>query len=223
NLSLLHISSGNTQTDSTNTLHFRHTTGLYSTFKSEGINYRANIYYQTGSNNLGQNVQAYLFDADLFYKLGKTRIGLGLSLLSGDENTIDETDRTFDVLYGARHRYFGHMDYFSNFSSQTKRAGLIDIYGYLGYKISDKIQITNTGHYFSLEKTNEISPEGKNLGYENEIELKIKISESVSLIASYLFFLPTENFKQITNLKAKDFQQFAFVEITIKPILFKQQ
>ncbi|MEA2041005.1 MAG: hypothetical protein U9N85_00440, partial [Bacteroidota bacterium] len=129
----------------------------------------------------------------------------------------------FDVLYGARHRYFGHMDYFRNIPSHTNQGGLVDLFGYISYKISDKLSIKNTGHYFSLAQINELTPSGKELGYENEFELKYSLGKNVNIKAAYLFYLPTDNFKQLTNPETTDYQQFAFIEITINPTIFKNE
>lgn len=222
NIALLHIASGCTETDSTNTLHFRQTTGLYSQYKSSGFNYRANVYFQYGKNNTNQTISAFLADADISYKFAKPTIGFGTGYLSGDNNTQDNTDKLFDVLYGARHRYFGHIDYFRNMTSHTKQGGLLDIYGYLAYKIFNNLSIKNTGHYFSLAQTNEITPTGKKLGYENELELKYSLSKNINIKAAYLFYLPTDNFKQMKSSDISNYQQFTFIEITINPTIFKQ-
>ena len=67
NLSLLHIASGVTETDSTNTLHFRQTTGFYIQYPGEDLKFWANAYYQYGRNKLGKTVSAFLMDADMCY------------------------------------------------------------------------------------------------------------------------------------------------------------
>ncbi len=222
NLSLTQIASGVSETDSTNNLHFRQTTGFYSEYKSSGFNYKIDFYYQYGKNNSGQNVLAFLTDIDLSYICTNTKTGFGISMLSGDNNLNDNTDKLFSVLYGARHRYFGHMDYFRDFNSHTKQGGLIDLYGYFEYNICKNISIKNTGHYFNLAQTNSLTPTNKALGYENEIELKYKMNNNINIKASYLFYLPTDNFKQLKNKEILNFQQFTFIEITINPKIFDQ-
>lgn len=223
NIALFHISMGVTETDSTNTLRFKQTTGIYSKYKSEELNYKANAYFQYGKNNNNQSVSAYLFDANLYYKINKFKIGAGTSLLSGDNNTGDNTDKLFDILYGARHKYFGHIDYFGNIPSSTKKGGLTDLFGYIGFKPTKTIEFTNTGHFLSLNKTNNLTPKNKNLGYENEIEFKYKLSQNINIKTAYLFYIPSENFKQLFNSKTSNFQQFAFIEITFNPTIFTNQ
>ena len=221
--SFLHIASGVTETDSTNTLHFRQTTGIYTDYKSNNLKLRGNAYYQYGKNKTSTNISAFLIDTDIAYKIGKLTPGLGLSYLSGNKNPEGTTDNLFDVLYGARHKYFGHMDYFRDFAKHTKEGGLTDFYAYLEYKFSKTISLTNIGHYFQLAQTNANTPNNKNLGYENELMLKYKFSDCGSIKSGYVFYLPTESFKTIQGVLNDKFSQFFYLELTIKSTLFKQK
>ena len=223
NFSFLHIASGVTETDITNTLYFRHTTGIYAEYNKSGLKFRGNAYYQYGKNKTGKNVSAFLIDADAGYKIGNLTSGIGLSFLSGNKDPGGSTDKLFDVLYGARHRYFGHMDYFRNFAKHTKEGGLADIYVYLEYKFSKIISLANIGHYFQLAQTNANTPYDKNLGYENELMLKYKFSDWGSINSGYVFYLPTESFKTLQGVSNDKFSQFFYLELTLKPTLFKQE
>ncbi|MCD4792453.1 MAG: alginate export family protein [Bacteroidales bacterium] len=223
NFSFLHTASGITETDSTNTLHFRQTTGIYSDYKSNNLKLRGNAYYQYGKNKTAVNISAFLLDADIAYKIGKFTPGLGLSYLSGNKNPGGATDNLFDVLYGARHRYFGHMDYFRNFASHTNEGGLADFYGCLEYKFSKTVSLTNIGHYFQLAQTNANTPGNKYLGYENELMLKYKFNDWGSIKSGYVFYLPTESLKTIQDVPNDKFSQFFYLELTLKPTLFKQE
>jgi len=223
NFSFLHIASGVTETDSTNILHFRQTTGIYADYKSNNLKLRGNAYYQYGKNKSGTNISAFLIDTDIAYKIDKLTPGLGLSYLSGNKNPEGTTDNLFDVLYGARHRYFGHMDYFRDIAKHTKEGGLVDFYAYLEYKFSKTLSLTNIGHYFQLAQTNVLTPNNKNLGYENELMLKYKFKDWGSIKSGYVFYLPTESFKTIQGIPNGKFSQFFYLELTIKSTLFKQK
>ena len=223
-LSLLHIASGKTQTDSTNRIYFRQTTGLYGDFTNDWIQGRSNFYYQYGKNNQNQNISAWLFDVDVAFKAGTISPGIGFNYLSGDGNLSNNQDNLFDVLYGARHRFGGHMDYFRNYASHTQNGGLVDGYAYINLKLNDKIKITNTGHYFWLAETNSATPKNKELGYENELACQYKFNQWGSMKTGYLFFLPTDNMRQLQGVvDANNYQQFLFVELTIKPTLFSNK
>jgi len=223
NFSFLHIASGVTETDSTNTLHFRQTTGIYTDYKNNNLKLRGNAYYQYGENKTGINISAFLIDADIAYKIGKLTPGLGLSYLSGNKNPGGTTDNLFNVLYGTRHKYFGHMDYFRDFAKHTKEGGLADFYAYLEYEFSKTLSLINIGHYFRLAQTNVNTPNDKDLGYENELMLKYKFNDWGSIKSGYVFYIPTKSFKILQDVINDNFSQFFYLELTIKSTLFKQK
>lgn len=219
--SISHVASGVTRTETENKLYFRQTSGFYTKYKANGINISGNLYYQFGKNNTGKSVSAWLADAVISYKTTKSVSGIGISYLSGNKDTNAETDHLFDVLYGARHRFFGEIDYFSSFNSHTKQGGLADYYLYFELKLTDQTSLKNTGHYFRLAQTNENTPANKNLGYENDLVLKCKFSDWGVLEGGYLFFLPTTSLKTIQNVPETKFSQFFYLQLTVTPILFR--
>lgn len=223
-LSLLHISSGVTKTDTTSALNFRHTTGIYGEYKTKQFNVWSNLYYQFGKNQKGNKVSALLVDAEASYKIGKFTPGIGLGYLSGNKklNVAGETDHLFDPLYGNRHRYFGFMDYFRTFTSNTRQGGLADYYLWLDYRFTKKVSARNTLHSFSLAQTNPGTPQEKGLGVENDLIVKYKFSEWGELEGGYCFFLPTETLKVIQNVTNDKFSQFFYLQLTLTPNIFKQ-
>jgi hypothetical protein len=101
--SLMHIASGITKSDSSNTIYFKQTSGLYSKYSSDKLKIEGDIYYQCGMNNTGNPVSALLFDLEPSYKTRHVTFGPGISYLSGNKNTVN-TDNLFDLLYGERRR-----------------------------------------------------------------------------------------------------------------------
>lgn len=223
-LSLSHVASGVTETDTTNTLHFRQTTGLYTTYKKGPWNLMGNIYYQYGKNNEGTDVSALLFDAEIYFKPGKPGIAAGISYLSGNNKTGDdmETDNLFDILYGARHKFFGSIDYFRSFDTHTRQGGLVNYYVFLDYNFSKKTSLKNTCHYFQLAETNPETPDDKKLGFENDLLIKHKFRSWGAIEAGHSFFLPTSSLKTIQGVEDAKFSQFIYFQLTITPSLFKQ-
>lgn len=224
NLSVIHLASGITQTDSTNNLNFRQTTGLYTDFKKYNLNLWGNAYFQYGKNQVGLPVSAYLFAADAGYKAGNFTPGAGISYHSGNSKagTVLDEDHLFDLMFAARHKFFGFMDYFRTISSNTKQGGIIDYYLYLDYKFSKSVSIRNIGHYFQLAQTNPNTPNDKNLGYENDLVLKYKFSDWGVLESGYMFFLPTSSLEVIQAVPDSKFSQFFYLQLTLTPNLFKQ-
>ena len=220
--SIMHISSGITKTDSTNIINFRHTTGFYTEYRKGNFNFWGDIYYQYGKNQLGTTINAFLTDANLSYKIENLLGGFNLSYLSGNTQTGNDqtTDHLFDVLYGARHRFFGMMDYFSSFATNTKQGGLTDYSPYVEYKFSKLTSISNTWHFFQLAQTNPLTPDNKNLGYENDLVLKYKFYNWGVLESGYAFFIPTESLKTMQKVTDNRYSQFFYLQLTIIPTLF---
>lgn len=221
--SFLHVASGVTETDSTNTIHFRQTSGLFTNIKKGDFAFQGNAYYQYGKNQQGKNVSAYLLVGDASVKAGSLTPGIGIAYLSGNNKIADDqkTDQLFDYIYGGRHRNFGDIDYFRTFSTDTRQGGLADYYFYLDYKVNDKLSIRNTGHYFQLAQTNPLTPEEKNLGYENDIVVKYRFSPIGALESGYSFVLPTDNLKVLQGIQNAKFSQFFYLMLTFTPTIYK--
>ncbi len=224
NLSLLHVAAGTTETDTTNDMNFRQTTGLYIEYHKHDLNIWGDAYYQYGRNQSGNHVSAFLISADFSYQTGNIIPGFGLVYLSGNHKTGTDqtTDKLFDILYGRRHSFYGFMDYFRDFPNHTLEGGLIDYYFNLGYTISKSLSIQNTGHYFKLAHTNSTTPENRNLGYENDLVFKYKFSDWGNLETGYLFFLPTKSLETIQKVPDSDFSQFFYLQLTINPVLLNK-
>jgi len=224
-LSFSHVASGVTRSEAENHLYFRQTTGLYSTWKKEDWQARGNLYYQFGKNQTGTNVSALLLDAEVTYRRGRLEPGVGLSYLSGNSQTGSgqKTDHLFDVLYGARHRFFGGMDYYRSFTTQTKQAGLVDYHFFTNGKLSAQTSLTNTFHYFRLAQTNQDTPTNKNLGYENDLVIKHQLTGWGVLEGGYLLYCPSQSLKTLQGISNGRFSQFFYLQLTITPALFRNQ
>jgi hypothetical protein len=224
-LSFLHVASGVMETDTTSNINFRQTSGVFGAFKRERFDFWADAYYQFGKNQTGGKVGACMIDAEVSYNLNQLTLGVGYGYQSGNNKVGADikTDNNFDYLYRSRHTYHGGMDYFSNFDTHTKRAGLVNSYFFFNYKASKSISIRNTGHYFQLAQTNPSTSADKNLGFENDLVLCFKFSDWGTLESGYAFFLPTESLKTIQGVPNHKFSQFFYLQLTLTPTLFKQE
>ncbi len=52
--------------------------------------------------------------------------------------------------------------------------------------------------------------------------LKYRFSAWGSIKSGYVFYLPTESFKILQAIPDDKFSQFLYIELTLKPTLFKQ-
>jgi hypothetical protein len=223
--SFIHIAAGVTKTDTTNAMNFGQTTGIYSNYTAGNINFWTDAYYQYGKNRQGISRQAFMFDAELNYKIENLTPVFGFAYLSGNNKTITgaSIDNLFEGIYRSRHSYFGGIDYFTLYDTHTKSAGLIDYYFYINYKFSKSFRVLNTAHYFQLAHTNPATPNDKNLGFENDLLLRYKFNDWGVLETGYFFFLPTETLKTIQKVPNNKFLQFFNVQLTLTPTLFKQK
>lgn len=193
-------------------------------YKSDGLNVWADAYYQYGKTKTGMDVSAFLAQAEASYKLGNLTPGIGYGYISGNSVTGSEmkTDHVIDNLYGARHRYFGLLDYFRNYSSNTKQGGLTDLNFYLDYKVSKTVSLRNAGHFLGLAQTNSSTPGEKYLGYENDLLLNYKFADWGALEGGYFFIIPTDALKTLHGVQNDKFSHYFYTMLTISPTIFKQ-
>lgn len=220
-LAFSHLASGQTKSDTENKQYFRQTTGVYGKLKQGDWKLSSNFYYQFGKSQAGADVNAVLFDFESSYKFGKLTPGFGVNYLSGNKKTSG-TDHLFDVLYGSRHGFFGGMDYYRTFSSNTKGGGLTDAYAFLEWKLSEKTSLKNTCWYFWLAQTNENTPDKKALGFENDLLLCYRFSSWGNLESGYFFYLPTESLKTIQSVADTGFSNYFYLQLSITPQLFNE-
>jgi hypothetical protein len=225
-VSVLHVASGVTVTDTTNKIRFRQTSGLYTEYKSGGLSAWGDVYYQYGKTRADVDVSAMLAQAEAGYTLGKFTPGIGIGYLSGNSKigAEAEADHVIDILYGgARNRYFGLIDYFRNYSTDTKQGGLTDLNFFISYKPSKTVTLRNAGHFFSLAETNASTPDSKYLGYENDLQVNYKFADWGMLEGGYFFILPTEALKKLHGVQDDKFSHYLYLMLTLTPSLFKQQ
>jgi hypothetical protein len=221
--SLLHLSSAHTVSDTVSKLNTRHTSGLYFKYGSDILSFWGSSYLQYGKNAAGKEVIAGLLDAEASVTAGKLTTGAGYSYLSGNKGSAASRDKDnlFDILYGTRHGYAGGIDYFRSMGTDTKGGGLQNAYLFLSAKLTDKLNIKNTGHYFWLAQANDQTPSDKALGFENDLVIDYKFEKWGALQAGYSFFLPTESLEKVQNVPNSKFSQFAYLQLIISTNIFK--
>ncbi|MDD4598260.1 MAG: alginate export family protein [Lentimicrobiaceae bacterium] len=222
NLSLLHISSGKTINDTSNSMNYKNTTGLYSSFSDDRFNLWAHAYYQWGNRGHGGNISALLAEADASMKLDKITLGGGFSYLSGNKNepAAIGTDHLFDLLYGNRHKYSGEMDYYTKPAAGTDWGGLINGYLYATYKATERLNLSNTLHYFAQARGNHYTKNSQGLGFENDLILNYRLYPQASVQAGYCFYLPTQTLKYVQRNLYSGFSQFFYLQLTVSASFF---
>jgi len=206
----------------------RQTAGAFLSYNGTKFKLDGSAYYQLGKNQMGQPVSAYFFSSKLFFVQEKFRIGACIDYLSGNDATnlspdYATTDHLFDLLYGNRHKYYGHLDYFSNIDKSTRKGGLIDNFMMFSFKPDKKKDFALDIHYFLLQ--NNVYNLTGNKVLDNKLGLEIdaysgfKILENVDLKLGYSCFFATDSLIDLQGLDANIslFPHWLWFIISVKP------
>lgn len=225
--SVIGLATGVMKSAQSETIYIKGTYGTNLVFRIENFNIFGSFYYQTGKHRDGMHVSAWNLNSKATYKLGNWELSAGISMISGND-AEDTKLNSFDLFYGARHGYYGHMDYFSNLQPVTDNGGLNDIFTSLRCKISPKTSLYLDYHYFMLNRevmdphpTSPISTLDKPLGSEIDLGFIANINDIVSLRGGYSFMVPTETLKLLqTSTTETEFSSWIWLMLTVKPTFF---
>ncbi len=221
------IYSGKTKNDSTCALYVKSSSGLNVQYTDQRWKFTGSFYYQFG-NNVFQGVvktaNAYNLNLHGIYQGHYGSVNAGCSVLSGDHSGDVDNQKThlFDLLYGARHKYYGFLDYFSNLRKSTKNGGLNDMYAGVGVPVCSSLEALGTCHVFYLNrmspKLDQVEEGGHSsyLGTEMDIWFNSTVSQLFNIQGGYSFILPGNTLKQIQ--KAQDdtpFSSWVWVMVTV--------
>jgi hypothetical protein len=231
-VSAMALASGFTKTDSTTDVNWQGTYGGYLSIKKGGLSALGSGFYQNGQNRKGKLTNAYMFSVSGDYLIKKKySVGVLVDYLSG--NNQDNSDpsytlksHSFDNLYGARHKVFGHLDYFNNLPKSTGNGGIVDIALRLKYIPVTNATIGADFHFFSLQnnvkdKTSETTSYlTKNLGQELDLYVSWDINKILNLRGGYSFYLVTDSMEKLQGIAPGNsaFPTWIWVMITAKPI-----
>lgn len=209
------------------TLYTLGTSGLYANYTSKSFNGELNAYYQYGKNAIGKTVSAYMLTLSGVFQVKDFNFGLGMDYLSG--NTDSDNYGAFDLMYGARHKYNGWMNYYL-IPAHTKHSGLMDIYPSVKFNINKKHSVFAAYHMMSLATEDYEIPLGgdysylnKNLGGELDFNYTYKFNKAFNIQAFFGYYFATETTEFVKGIqKGKSTSPYwASVMLTFKPSLFK--
>lgn len=220
----LSISDGYQKANTTNTIYQRATTGLIFNYKSEVLDASARAFYQMGKTKTGNDIESYYLNPEIKYKMfPDLSVKFGMEYMSGnDMMNIDGKEHAFDVLYGTRHRFNGAMDYYGT-PSQTKGAGLKDIFLNLYFNLAENYNLNLEYHNFTLQNNYVVNNEviDKYLGSEVDLYLVHKVNDEFSIETGYALMFPTESSESIKGGDYKYIGHFGYIMLTFKPVFFK--
>lgn len=211
------------------TAFFRQTYGLTGERKLGPVLLGGELYYQGGKDPAGRTVRAYLASLRAAFATRLTPLTIGADYLSGSDAT-DTRNRAFMPLYGTNHGFYGLMDYFyvgNNHGQNGHTAGLADIYLKTSFKLGEKSALLAQFHHFESPAT-VYDPEeagGKlpsRLGEEIDLVYNLNVSSDFNLKAGYSQMFATASLEALKGRPGSGLNQWAWVMLTFKPVLFKQ-
>ncbi len=223
------ILSGYQKEEGSETVYVTATYGPYFKMNHNSFDIEGSFFHQTGTNNKSQNINAYLFSLKGLYKLSeKFNIGPGIDIISGNDlSSTSNTDHSFDVLYGGRHRFSGDMDLFTNLSKNTLDAGLVDIFAKANIAFNHKNSLSFVYHHFSTQKSipntnNNTENLDKSLGNEFDFMYRYKPDIPLELRLGFTLYDSNETMNIIQGMdgEAANLQYFTYLQLSFTPDLF---
>jgi len=201
------------------------TAGVMPTFKiSDRFSIDASAYWQTGKLANGMDLNAYLLAFSGTLKAGTTPLTLGVDIASGDKENSTGTIETWQQPFGTNHKFYGLMDYF--YVGEVPAMGLNDIFIKTVFKTGSKSKLLVHLHNFSTSKkfTNgdgdEISGQ---LGTEIDLVYNLNVSDDFNTKIGYSQMFAHENFESYKPGRSDDFNNWIWVQLSLKPTIFNSK
>lgn len=210
------------------TTYSRGTSGGRLDFKHKNLLITFSGYYQYGQLSTSQNISAFYLQPEVKYSINKKWIArLGMEYMSGDDATsTSSVSHSFVPLYGVAFKFMGHMNYFTSFPKDVNNAGLINPYLFFEWQLNKNISLKNEGHLFYLQNKM-LSASNKllnsYLGFENDIKIKYRFSEDVSLDAGFSYMIATRSMQAIKGGNNYQTPLYGFLMVTYTPTLFHSE
>ncbi|MGD2064107.1 MAG: alginate export family protein [Nitrospirota bacterium] len=195
-----------------------YTLGFYYDGKAGDVSYDFTADWQTG--DMGDvDISAYLVAANVGFQTGDVVVGAGIDYLSGDDDSSDSDVESFNTLLATNHRFYGYMDYFTNFGStgdDVKGLGLIDYHAKAWYTFGGPTKAGVDAHYFTTAEDDKARLDGEDaLGTELDFGFKTK-SGPLDIYAGYSVFFQDEAMEaRFDHANNDDIGHWAFVMASI--------
>ncbi len=174
----------------------RYTVGLHVHGSKGRLQWALEGYRQTGALQVQEglplaDIRSALFSADLRLVLATksaTALSLSACRISGDSDPGDRSARSFDLLFGSKHGFYGLMDYYPDrlFAAQ----GLKDYALSFTTHSSDRLQLAAQAHVFRTDVPLPSSA-AEAIGEELDVTLSWTSSKALTLEAGCCAFFPS--------------------------------
>ena len=161
--------------------------------------------YQFG-NMANKDIASYLFSFKTDYNMRNWVFTAGTDWLSGTDPQSNDEFNTYQVDLGAKHKFFGRMDYFSKPVPGTNNLGVNDFY--IGARLGKKDWKWNYHLFAHLFVSNQKSSEGKNLfGEEFDLRIIHFPVEGVSVEWANGIFFPSELMRSLYRTESGEIRK----------------
>ncbi|AKQ45794.1 hypothetical protein TH63_09295 [Rufibacter radiotolerans] len=227
-LSLLVFNDGRQKPDST--VAYRQTYGVVGDTKLGPVKLGSEFYYQGGKDVGSKIVQAFLAAANLTVTTPLTPVTLGVDYLSGTGRG-EAKNKSFVPLYGTNHAFYGFMDYFyvgNNHGQEGRNTGLVDYYLKTNFKTgATNSMLVHLHHFTSPVRVYEPGPAnrklGPRLGEEIDLVFNQNVGSDFNVKLGYSQLFETNTLEAIKGKQSTGLNQWAWLMITFKPVLFKNE
>ena len=137
-----------------------------------------------------QDIAAYMVGVRAAYAWPDAtlrRVGIGLDVLSGDEDPADDRHRSFHTLYATNHKFYGYIDYFLDPAARTREAGLLDGMGSATFALAESVTLDVDAHGFWLQQPLAVSSE-RRIGWELDLTMPVRLGPGQQLHVGYSAF-----------------------------------
>ena len=231
-ISLLAMNLGVQNDDANNPeIFYQMLVGSYLAFRPEKWSLEGSYYYQTGQEEHGLPLDAFMGSVKLNVKPKDTySITAGYDYLSGDKYFAvppigglglvqHDKVRGFSALFGSHHEFYGAMDFFYVSSYVNGfTPGLQNLYAGGTINPTKKLSISGMYHYLSIATT--LNNHGKSLGHEIECSASYAIAKDVKLSAGYTFMQGTETMEYLQHVNDTRKLHWGWLMVSVSPSLF---
>lgn len=209
------------------TLYSLATTALHFNYHTDNTQVLANVFYQYGSKASDSKENAYMFTMSWKQKFNKIEAGLGADYMTGDSKKTG----AFDIMYGARHKYNGWMNYYV-IPKSTKDGGLVELNANIKWSINKQHSVYASFHQFWMETDSynyidgaDYSYLNNNLGNELDLNYTYKYNKSFNIQAFFGYYFATETTEFVKSIPkgSSTSPYWASMMLTFKPQLFKTE
>ena len=143
-----------------------------------------------GPAPIAQDIEAFLLGGRLGYLAPMStlrRIGVGVDLLSGDDDPDNDTYRAFNTMYATNHKFYGYIDLFLDPAARTLNRGLVDAMASLTLGLPRAPVLEVDAHGFWLHR-DLLSSDDRLIGWELDFTIPVRLGPGQQLHLGYSAF-----------------------------------